>query len=203
MRHLYSHDRISAISGIAVSPVRFHCSLYCQLWEEVIQGEEVAFFLRHLLQQIRGHLFVLLDNSRIHRGDPVKQFLARTHRLHLVSFPAYAPELNPDEGVWNHLKQRLANGRTGLKFESMDELLRGRPAYDAPVAWGSPRRIPEIYHRLRQIPSAASSVNRIFPFFDQDVALLMRRSINMNFSVFYLCQYLGSRSYCGSFTLQA
>jgi len=120
--HRYRHDRISAISGIAVSPKRFHCALYCQLYEDNIQGEEVAAFLRQLLRQVPGHLIVLLDNGKIHRGDPVQELLARTSRLHLVPFPAYAPELNPDEGVWNHLKTRLANGRPDTSAELMDVL---------------------------------------------------------------------------------
>jgi transposase len=122
VHHRYGHDRISAISGIAVSPRRFHCSLYCHLYEDNIQGEEVAVFLRHLLRQIRGHLIVLLDNGTIHRGDPVQDLLTRTRRLHLVPFPAYAPELNPDEGVWNHLKSLLANGRPDTPAELMDVL---------------------------------------------------------------------------------
>jgi transposase len=122
IRHVYRHDRISAISGIAVSPRRCHCALYCQLYEDNIQGEEVAAFLRHLLQQIAGHLFVLLDNGAIHRGEPVQELLARTTRLHLVAFPSYAPELNPDEGVWNHLKRRLANGRPDTQAALMDVL---------------------------------------------------------------------------------
>jgi transposase len=120
--HRYSHERISAISGIAVSPKRFHCTLYCQLYEDNIQGEEVAVFLRHLLRQVRGHLIVLLDNGKTHRGDPVGELLARTSRLHLVPFPPYAPELNPDEGVWNHLKCTLANGRPDTQAELMDVL---------------------------------------------------------------------------------
>ena len=82
----------------------------------------MAVFLRHLLRQIRGHLIVLLDNGTIHRGDPVQDLLARTRRLHLVPFPAYAPELNPDEGVWNHLKRLLANGRPDTQAELMDVL---------------------------------------------------------------------------------
>jgi transposase len=122
VHHRYCHDRISAISGISVSPRRFHCSLYCQLYEDNIQGEEVASFLRHLLRQIRGHLIVLLDNGAIHRGDPVQEILARTRRLHLVPFPAYAPQLNPDEGVWNHLKRLLSNGRPETQAELMDVL---------------------------------------------------------------------------------
>jgi transposase len=120
--HRYRHDRISAISGIAVSPKRFHCTLYCQLYEDNIQGEEVAAFLRHLLQQVHGHLIVLLDNGKTHRCDPVQELLARTSRLHLTPFPTHAPELNPDEGVWNHLKSALANGRPDTQAELMDVL---------------------------------------------------------------------------------
>ncbi len=122
LRSRYRHDRISAISGIAVSPQRFHCTLYCHLYEDNLQGEEVQRFLRQLLHQVRGQLIVLLDNGTIHRGDPVQDLLTRTTRLHVVAFPAYAPELNPDEGVWNHLKGALANGRPDTQTELMDVL---------------------------------------------------------------------------------
>ena len=118
--HRYCHDRISAISGIAVSPKRFRCTLYYQLYEDNIHGEEVAAFFHQLLRQVPGHLIVLLDNGKIHRGDPVQELLAHTPRLHLVPFPPYAPELNPDEGVWNHLKNTLANGRPDTQAELMD-----------------------------------------------------------------------------------
>ena len=38
--------------------------------------------------------------------DEVKDFLAEgwAKYIHLERFPAYAPELNPDEGVWQHFK---------------------------------------------------------------------------------------------------
>jgi transposase len=138
LRHRYRHDRISAISGIAVSPKRFHCTLYCQLYEDNIQAEEVAVFLRHLLHQIQGHLIVLLDNGKIHRGDPMEELLARTTRLHLEPFPPYAPELNPDEGVWNHLKSTLANGRPDTQAELMDVLSDEicNLAASQPLLWG-------------------------------------------------------------------
>ena len=63
-----------------------------------------------------------MDNGAIHRGDPVQALLTRTRRLHLIPLPAYAPELNPDEGVWQHLKHRLANGRPDSQAELMDLL---------------------------------------------------------------------------------
>ena len=41
-----------------------------------------------------------------HRGKTVKEFLREgaSRRLHLEQLPGYAPDLNPDEGVWNYLK---------------------------------------------------------------------------------------------------
>jgi transposase len=37
----------------------------------------------------------------------VKEFLAggAAARIHLEQLPAYAPELNPDEGIWNYSKR--------------------------------------------------------------------------------------------------
>jgi putative transposase len=82
IHHRYRHDRISAISDIAVSQKRWHCTLYGHLYEDNIQGEDVVVFLRHLLRQIPGHLVVLLDNGTTHRNDSVEELLARTSRLH-------------------------------------------------------------------------------------------------------------------------
>lgn len=160
--HRYSHDRISAISGIAVSPKRFHCTLYCHFYEDNIHGEEVAAFLRQLLRQIPGHLIVLLDNGKIHRGDAVQELLARTSRLHLEPFPPYAPELNPDEGVWNHLKRTLANGRPDTQSELMDVLAK------------EICRLASSQSLLR----GCIHQSELPPFFTLNIALLMRRSIN-------------------------
>jgi transposase len=68
-------------------------------------------FLRHLLRHLRGPVYVLLDNASIHRGPLVRALLARHPRLRLEYFPSYAPELNPDEGVWRWTKVELANGQ--------------------------------------------------------------------------------------------
>lgn len=51
-------------------------------------------------------LLVLWDGSPIHRSNEVKSFLADggAQFVQLEKLPAYAPDLNPDEGVWQHLK---------------------------------------------------------------------------------------------------
>jgi transposase len=63
-----------------------------------------------LLRHLRGPVIVLLDNSSTHQGQRLQQLLRQYSRLHIEHFPSYAPELNPDEGVWSLAKPALANG---------------------------------------------------------------------------------------------
>src|ERR687885_1215674 len=74
--------------------------------EGALKGPDVIRCLRHLLRKVAGKLLVVWDSSPIHRSKAVKEFLAEgaAERLQLEQLPGYAPELNPDEGVWKHLK---------------------------------------------------------------------------------------------------
>lgn len=69
-------------------------------------GLDSISFLQHLHSYFEGKLLVIWDGATIHRSKAVKEFLADgwTKQIHLERFPAYAPELNPDEKVWQHLK---------------------------------------------------------------------------------------------------
>jgi transposase len=88
--------------------------------ERSFKAEDAVPFLKHLMRQIEGKLLVLWDGSPIHRGA-VKDFLASgaSRRLKLEQLPGYAPDLNPEEGIWKHLKYvELKN----LCCESLSEL---------------------------------------------------------------------------------
>jgi transposase len=64
----------------------------------------VVVFLRVLLRKVKGSIIVIWDGSPIHRGHEIKDFLKReaATRLHLEQLPGYAPDLHPDEGLWNY-----------------------------------------------------------------------------------------------------
>jgi DDE superfamily endonuclease len=108
VRHSYTRDKLSAISALSVSPRCVRLGLYMHIHAVNITGAEVVVFLRHLLRHLRGPVNLLWDGSPIHRRDDVKGFLKRHPRLQVHRFPAYAPELNPDEFVWTKLKNDLA-----------------------------------------------------------------------------------------------
>jgi len=107
------HDRISAISAITVSPERHRLGLYFQLLEHNrnVHAEDIVSFLRNLRRQIQRPLDVIWDRINIHDNSRVvRKFLTRNPNIQTHRLPAYAPELNPDEGVWNHTKfSRLCN----------------------------------------------------------------------------------------------
>ena len=74
--------------------------------ERAFNGVDVMRFLKHLLRHIKGKVLVIWDGAPIHRDQAVKAFLAEgaAVRLDLEELPSYAPDLNPDEGVWDYLK---------------------------------------------------------------------------------------------------
>jgi transposase len=96
-----SRDHLSAMSSITLEG-----KLFMIEQERSFKGEDAVRFLKHLMRQIPGKLLVVWDGSPIHRGRAVKEFLASgaASRVQLEHLPGYAPDLNPDEGVWKHLK---------------------------------------------------------------------------------------------------
>jgi transposase len=112
---------VSAISGISLSPLRQRLGLYFRLHLDNIKQVQVAQFLGYLLRHLRGNVIALLDNSKTHRGPIIRKLLHRHRRLQLEYFPPYAPDLNPDEGVWSLGKRALANFSPG----DVTELLTG------------------------------------------------------------------------------
>lgn len=102
-------EKLSIISAISVSPQKRRLGLYYQLFLDSIGQHDVRGFLRMLLRHLRGPVIVLLDNASMHRGKLLRELPGQQRRLRLEYFPAYAPELNPDEGVWSLAKRSLAN----------------------------------------------------------------------------------------------
>jgi len=50
-------------------------------------------------------------------------------RIHLINFPAYAPDHNPQEHVWKYGKEQLANNQRGSleeTVETFETIITGR-----------------------------------------------------------------------------
>jgi transposase len=109
VQYSYKHDRISALATLTVSAHRRHVGLYVRFQQDNFKAVHVAAFLRVLLRQIRGPIVLLWDRGKIHKGPAIAKVLGDHSRLHTEFFPAYAPELNPVEQVWNDFKRHTGN----------------------------------------------------------------------------------------------
>jgi transposase len=105
--------RVSAISAVTVSPVRRRPNLSFRLLPDNTNahGEDTVAFLAQLRGEIRGPMTILWDQSKIHqRSGVVKAYLAKHPEIVTEDLPGYAPDANPDEGVWGYTKyHRLPN----------------------------------------------------------------------------------------------
>ncbi len=99
-------EKVSVISGVTLDG-----ELYFALHRHDISGTEVIWFLEQVLEEIPGKVLIVWDNIGIHRCPEVATFVwFHRQRLELRRLPPYAPELNPDEGIWDVVKDdRLAN----------------------------------------------------------------------------------------------
>ena len=81
-------------------------NFYFKVFPGAIKAPQIIEFLQHLMRHLRRPLLVIWDGLPGHRSRLVRDFVAaQRNRLTLELLPGYAPELNPVEYIWSHLKQ--------------------------------------------------------------------------------------------------
>ena len=77
-------------------------------------------FLKRLMAGSKRKVFLIVDGYPAHKSKIAKEFIESTDgKLELFYLPPYSPELNPDELVWNTLKNGIVGRST---VQSKDEL---------------------------------------------------------------------------------
>lgn len=92
----------------------------------VVQGrvgaKQFINFIRRLLLGSKRRIFLIVDGHPAHKAKMVTRFLKTIkNRFRLFFLPPYSPELNPDERVWNDVK----NNAVGRKSISTPQQLHG------------------------------------------------------------------------------
>lgn len=97
----FSYEHLSVMGALTLDG-----TLLTWIQYHSVKGRDVVRFLKHLLASIPGNILLVWDNLPAHRGKAVKDFLTEgtAKRLTVKALPAYAPELNPQEGIWRYLK---------------------------------------------------------------------------------------------------
>jgi len=98
------HDRLSVQAAITLPPKRCRLGVYFRLYTHNIVTEDVVAFGVMLLGILRRKVILILDRWSVHRSAVAILQERYPDQLEVEWLPAYAPELNPAEYIWDHTK---------------------------------------------------------------------------------------------------
>lgn len=104
----------------AMSALNGRGRLIFRLFARTIRSEEVMEFLGQMLKHHpHRHLVVVMDQAKPHTSGKTRTYISGQRRLHVHYLPKYSPDWNPDEKVWNHLKNHELKGHQAKTKEEL------------------------------------------------------------------------------------
>ncbi|MET7425425.1 transposase [Dactylosporangium sp. NPDC005555] len=108
--------RVSIAGLVCVKPGMRSRFVYRTIVHRGRKGERRSFSERDYMrlidaahQQLGGPIVLIWDNLNVHVSAAMRDMIAARDWLHVIRLPAYAPDLNPTEAVWSHLKRSIGN----------------------------------------------------------------------------------------------
>jgi hypothetical protein len=121
------HDRITALAAISRAPWADRLGLYYELLDHNARAADFVRFLREIHAHLHRPIILVCDRLRAHRSAVHQLQEDGAAWLQVEWLPAYAPELDPVENVWNQSKYGdLANvipNDIGELHDTLDHLL--------------------------------------------------------------------------------
>ena len=86
-----------------------------------MNGARFVDFVKKLQTDTGGPVIVIADNASYHTSGVVKRYVADSKgQVTVASLPRYSPELNPQEHVWDELREKEFPNRV---FDSIEGVL--------------------------------------------------------------------------------
>jgi transposase len=131
-----------------ISAVNARGEFWAATYDGKLNAEAFVLFLQNFMKGRKGKVILVIDGHPAPTAKSVQHYVKSTGgRLELERLPAYAPELNPDEYVWSHMK---TNG-VSKKPLKRNEALRDRVEEDLLKIKGDPALVRSFF----QAPSVA------------------------------------------------
>ena len=134
---------VSAASAVTAQGAFWFC-----VYEGALNGELFVELLAKMMHRRRKPVHLVLDSLPAHKRTIVSEYVASTEgRLTLHFLPGYAPDLNPDELVWSHVKRTGTARRPLQKGEKLREKIEEQLA--------KIQTLPSLIRSFFKVPSVA------------------------------------------------
>lgn len=108
---------ISAASAVSAKGGFWFCT-----YAGALNAELFVVLLRKMMRHRKRPVHLVLDGLPAHKKACVREYVESTKgKLTLHFLPGYAPDLNPDELVWSHVKRTGVARRPLQKGEKLEE----------------------------------------------------------------------------------
>jgi transposase len=106
----------------AASAVNAKGGFWCATYKGGMNAELFIALLKAMMFRRKKPVLLILDSLPAHKAKIVKDYVASTEgKLEFHFLPGYAPELNPDEMVWNYMKRTGTARKPLAKGESLHD----------------------------------------------------------------------------------
>jgi transposase len=134
-----------------ISAVNARGAFWAATYEGKLNAESFVLFLKNFMKG-RKKVFLIVDGHPAHTAKAAQKYVASLKgRLELHRLPTYAPDLNPDEFVWSHMK----NNGVSKKPLKQNESLRARVEEDLLKIKASPALVCSFF----RAPSVAYAID--------------------------------------------
>lgn len=132
----------------AASAVNARGGFWFKTYHGALNAERFVALLKQMMRHRKKPVHLIIDGLPAHKKALVRDYVKSTcGRLALHFLPGYAPDLNPDELVWSHIK-RTGTARRPLRAgEHLDERIAAELA--------AVQRNPKLVRSFFQAPSVA------------------------------------------------
>jgi len=127
----------------AISAVTARGEFWYSVYTGRLNAARFVEFLKQFMRHRRRPVFLVVDGLPAHKAKLVATYVhSLKGKLELHFLPGYAPDLNPDEFVWNHLRH---HGTTKTPLRK-NESLRRRVEENLAAIKRSPKLVSSFFH---------------------------------------------------------
>jgi transposase len=110
-------QRINAISALSNSG-----GFWYHVYGGKFNADKFIDCLKEFMRYRRNPVFVIMDGHPVHKSKKVKEYVESLEgKLSIYLLPPYAPDLNPDELVWNQMRNMGTSKKPLKQGESLKE----------------------------------------------------------------------------------